>query len=287
MATINTAERFGLQRDIGAIVPGNYADIILLDGNLADVNVVMTIAAGVVVAENGRMTVELAPYAYPEEMLQSVRLEPSVAADWFAIKAPVASGEAGVRAIEVRENHVETNEIHVKVPVENGQIALDPASGLCKIAVLERHHRTGNRSVGLVANIRFRKPAAIAMTVAHDSHNVLVIGSSDELMAEAANAVIRMQGGVAVMSEEGAAEFPLRIAGLMSTEPFETVAEQSASVSRALAAAGCDLNYAFMTLSLLALVVIPTLRISDKGLVRISAAGIELVPLFLEETEQV
>ncbi|QAY68170.1 adenine deaminase [Paenibacillus protaetiae] len=282
MATINTAERFGLQRDIGAVVPGNYADIILLDGNLADVHVVTTIAAGLVVAENGKMAVELPSYTYPDEVLHSVHLEPSIMAEQLDIPAPIESGEVKARVIDVIENHVETNERIVNVPVQAGKVKLDPAGGICKIAVFERHHQTGNRSVGLVSNVRFNKPAAIAMTVSHDSHNVVVIGSSDKLMAQAANSVISQQGGVAVVTEEGVTEFPLRIAGLMSTEPFETVAEQSASISRALASAGCDLNYAFMTLSLLALVVIPTLRISDKGLVRISPAGIELVPLFAE-----
>lgn len=92
----------------------------------------------------------------------------------------------------------------------------------------------------------------------------------------------RHAGGVAVVTEGKTTLFPLRIAGLMSAEPYEVAAEQSAAISRALIDAGCKLNYAFMTLSLLALVVIPTLRISDKGLVRISSEGIQLVPLFSE-----
>ncbi|RUS48685.1 adenine deaminase [Cohnella sp. AR92] len=283
MATINTAERFGVARDVGSITPGSFADILLLDGQLADVNVAMTIAAGQVVAENGKMAIELPRYAYPEKVLNSVRLKPDITASAFEIAAPVASGEALVRVIQVVENHVETPELKLKVPVANSLLAPTPDSGLCKIAVLERHKETGNRSVGLVANIGFTKPAAIAMTVAHDSHNVLIIGNSDELMAQAANEVIRMQGGTAVVTREETTSFPLRIAGLMSAEPFEVAAEQSASISRALVSAGCTLNYAFMTLSLLALVVIPTLRISDKGLVRISESGIEFVSLFCEE----
>nr|WP_221626682.1 adenine deaminase C-terminal domain-containing protein [Cohnella lubricantis] len=283
MATINTAERFGVSRDIGAVVPGNIADIILLDGNLADVNVAMTIAAGHVVAENGKMVVDLPKYEYPEKVLNSVRLTPDIHSEAFAIRAPIESGEALVRVIQVVENHVETPELKLNVPVGNGLLAPSPDSGLCKIAVFERHKQTGSRSVGLVADIGFSKPAAIAMTVAHDSHNLLVIGNSDELMAEAANEVIRMQGGAAVVTADGTASLPLRIAGLMSAEPFEVAAEQSAAISRALVKAGCTLNYAFMTLSLLALVVIPTLRISDKGLVRIGEDGIKLVPLFCAE----
>ena len=282
MATINTAERFGLARDIGSITPGSYADIILLDGNLADVNVVLTVAAGVVVAENGVMTASLAPYQYPQEVLTSVHLKSRPTAEEFVIAAPVISGKLSTRVIKVRENHVETEELVLTLPVEEGMLQIGEGDGLCKIAVLERHRETGNKSVGVVAGIGFHEPAAIAMTVAHDSHNVLVIGNNDELMAQAANAVADAQGGVAVITKGGTTLFPLAIAGLMSTEPFEVASAQSAAISKALYDAGCTLNYAFMTLSLLALAVIPTLRQTDKGLVRISPEeGIQIVSLFV------
>lgn len=280
MATINTAERFGVARDIGSITPGSCADIILLDGNLADVHVVTTIAAGVVVAENGKMTAELSRYTYPDEVLASVHLaQPPVPED-FVIHAPVEDGVLATRVIRVIENHVETEELILDLPVAESKLVVQ--GGLCKIAVLERHKATGNKSVGVVQGIGFHEPAAIAMTVAHDSHNVLVIGNDDALMAKAASAVAEAQGGVAVITAAGTTLFPLAIAGLMSAEPFEVAAAQSAAISKALYGAGCTLNYAFMTLSLLALAVIPTLRISDKGLVRISPQeGIQLVPLFV------
>ncbi|WP_150273075.1 adenine deaminase [Paenibacillus tepidiphilus] len=278
MATINTAERFGVARDIGSITPGSCADIILLDGNLADVQVAMTIAAGVVVAENGQMTAELPAYTYPQEVLASVHLRELPTAADFIIPAPVDSGTVATRVIKVIENHVDTEELILELPVREGRLVVEGT--LSKIAVFERHKATGNKSVGVVEGIGFREPAAIAMTVAHDSHNVLVIGNDDELMARAAGAVATAQGGVAVLTGSGTVLFPLAIAGLMSAEPFEVAAAQSAAVSKALYDAGCTLNYAFMTLSLLALAVIPALRISDKGLVRISAGGIELVSLF-------
>ncbi|MDQ0194955.1 adenine deaminase [Paenibacillus wynnii] len=282
MATINTAERFGLSRDIGSITPGSYADIILLDGNLSDVNVVLTIAAGVVVAENGVMTATLTPYTYPPEVLTSVHLPTRPTAEDFIIPAPVNTGKLATRVIKIRENHVETLEQILTLPVEEGKLQIGNGDGLCKIAVLERHKGTGNKSVGVVGGIGFHEPAAIAMTVAHDSHNVLVIGNDDELMSQAANAVADAQGGVAVITAEGTTLFPLAIAGLMSTEPFEIASAQSAAISKALYDAGCTLNYAFMTLSLLALAVIPTLRLTDKGLVRISPEeGIKKVSLFV------
>ncbi|MCG7213645.1 adenine deaminase [Paenibacillus mucilaginosus] len=283
MATINTAERFGVVRDVGTITPGSCADMVLLDGHLADVNVAMTICAGEVVAEKGRMVVDLEPAAYPEEVVRSVRLAGTPKPEDFVIAAPVAEGTLTARVIRVQENHVETKAEQRPVAVRGGQVDLAAtAGGLCKIAVLERHHGTGGRSVALVEGIGFGRPAALAMTVAHDSHNLLVIGNDDVLMARAAARAAELQGGAVIALEDGGAELPLPIAGLLSDAPFEQVAEQSRRLSEALQDAGCRLNYAFMTLSLLALVVIPELRLSDKGLVQITAEGISRVPLFVE-----
>jgi adenine deaminase len=280
MATINTAERFGVVRDVGSLTPGSYADVILLDGRLADVHVVMTIAAGQVVAENGKMAASWGSFAYPEDAVQTVHLNKRLSVGDFAIPAPVDSGTVQVRAIEVMENHVTTKEKIVQAMARGGQLHLE--NGLCKIAVFERHKGTGNHSVALVTGIGFQEPAAIAMTVAHDSHNLLIIGNDDELMAQAGNLAADLQGGVTVLTRTETVTFPLPIAGLMSQEPFEVVARQSAAISQALQQAGCTLNYAFMTLSLLALVVIPEVRLSDKGLVRISEQGIELISMFTD-----
>jgi adenine deaminase len=282
MATINTAERFGVARDIGTLTPGSCADIIVLDGQLADVNIVMTIAAGCVVAENGKMIMDWEGFEYPENALNSVYLNRKLSASDFAMEAPVVSGTIEVRAIEVIENHVVTKEKIVPVPVSDSKLLVGPDSGLCKIAVFERHHGTGNQSLGIVTGVGFDEPAAIAMTVAHDSHNLLIIGNDDQLMAKAGSLVAELKGGVAVLTRQDTVTFPLPVAGLMSQEPFEVVAKQSGDISLALQQAGCRMNYAFMTLSLLALVVIPEIRLSDKGLVRISGQGIELVSLFVE-----
>lgn len=284
MATLNTAERFGVARDVGSVTPGTIADIILLDGNLADVNVVMTIARGDVVAEQGKMTVQLTPFEYPDYAVNSVKLTRELTAEDFVIQTPKTSGTIKTRVAEVRENHVETYEVFLDVPVQDGKLMITPESTLCKMAVFERHGRTGGSAIGIVGNVGFNRPAAIAMTVAHDSHNVLIIGNDDSLMAQAANAVIGMQGGIAVVAQDQEiATLPLRLAGLMSTESYETVVEQSTAISNALIQAGCTMNYAFMTLSLIALVVIPTLHISDTGLIRVSEAGFEKVSLFVDE----
>ncbi|AQT85260.1 Adenine deaminase [Paenibacillus larvae subsp. larvae] len=282
MATINTAERFGLTRDIGSITPGAFADIIMLDGNLADVNVTKTIAAGQVVAEDGRMVADLPEFEYPEAAIRSIRLARSVQPEDFIIEAPVASGVKTARSIQVRENHVDTKELLVSVRIENSIVKLDGGDDLCKIAVIERHKGTGKQAIGLVSDVGFNMPAAIATTVAHDCHNLMVIGNSDALMAQAANAVADIQGGIAVVTENGVSKLPLPVAGLMSNAPFEQVAEQSRAVSEALKKAGCTMNYAFMTLSLLALIVIPELRLSDIGLIKTTEQGFVKVPLFVE-----
>ncbi|WP_123043701.1 adenine deaminase [Cohnella candidum] len=280
MATLNTAERFGVARDVGSVTPGAYGDVILLDGPLSDVNVSMTVAAGRIVAENGRMTVDWPAFAYPPSARETVRVGRGIRAEDFAIRAPVEAGQLTARAVEPIENRADTKERMVQVAAADGFVRLDPATGLCKIAVFERHFATGGRSVGLLSGLGFDRPAAIAMTVAHDSHNLLVVGNDDALMAEAANAVIGCQGGIAVLGAGAPVLFELPVAGLMSDADPETVAERSRAVGRALKEVGCGLNNALMTISLLALVVIPELRLSDQGLVRISPDGIRKVPLF-------
>lgn len=287
MATLNPAERFGVARDVGSVTPGTYADIILLDGNLADVNVVMTIAAGHVVAENGRLTAELPQFDYPPEAMDTVRLHKELTPDDFIIKAPVESGTTQVRAIRVIENSVETREEIITLPVQQGQLQVDASSDadVCKIAVIERHRASGEIAYGLVTGLGFNKPAALATTVAHDSHNLMILGNSDALMAQAGNELAKVGGGICVITDrpngQNVVTLPLPIAGLMSPEPYEQVAEQSRAISRALVEAGCDLNYAFMTISLLALVVLPELHMSDKGLVKVGAEGFSLVDLFV------
>ncbi|MHA0858308.1 adenine deaminase [Paenibacillus sp. CMAA1364] len=280
MATINTAERFGLSRDIGSITPGSCADIILLDGNIADVDVVMTIAAGRIVAENGKMIATWDEYHIPDEAFTTVHMNRQLSEEDFKIVAPIADGYVFVRAIEVIENHVDTRERKVEVVVRDSYVDIEGADDLCKMAVFERHGINGGQSIGIVKGIGLKVPAAIAMTVAHDSHNLTVIGNDDLLMTKAGNLVAQMQGGVVMIIGDEVTSFPLPVGGLMSPEPFETVAHQSEAISHALLRAGCTLNNVFMTLSLLSLVVIPEVRLSDKGLVRISVDGIEIISLF-------
>ncbi|SFL45902.1 adenine deaminase [Salibacterium qingdaonense] len=285
MATLNTAERFGLSQDIGSVTPGRYADILILDGPLRDVNVRTTIAAGVEAAEDGDMLIDWESSGIPDEAMQSVHLQSDVKAEDFHVEGPAGEpdGAYTARAIQVRENHVDTKEEHIEVPVRDGRLRLPENKDVCWISVIERHGLKGSQASAYLTNVGFTKPAALASTTAHDSHNLLVIGNNETLMAEAANKVIDMQGGVVVVTENDTTALPLPVAGLMSPEPFEHVAEQSKGISRALESAGCTMNYAFMTLSLLALVVIPDLRLSDIGLIQHTDEGFRQVPLLVDE----
>lgn len=280
MATLNPAERFGVWRDVGSVTPARCADIILLDGNLADVNVTLTIAAGEVVAEDGRMVVDLPAFEYPDHALNTIKLQSDISEKTFDVRAPARNGRVRTRTIRVIEKHVDTKEEWAELPVEDGLVRLDPGQDVARICVIERHGKTGDHLTGFVAGLGFDQPAALATTVAHDSHNLMVMGNSEVMMARAARAVADEGGGVAVAAGEELTLLPLPVAGLMSPEPYEDVAERSKAIGEALVRAGCRLDYAFMTLSFLALVVQPELHVSDRGLVGVSESGYGFVDLF-------
>ena len=136
--------------------------------------------------------------------------------------------------------------------------------------------------MGFVSGVGFEKSAALATTAAHASHTLIVMGNSEDMMVRAAQAVVEAQGGVAVVTEAETILLALPVAGLMSPEPYEEVAARSEAIVEALGKAGCTLDHRFMTLSFLALVVLPELHLSDKGLVRVSEEGFDLVDLFDE-----
>jgi adenine deaminase len=266
MMTINTAEHFGVARDVGQIAPGRYADMVLTS-SLVDFRAECVIAAGEVIVEGGAWQVELPRYEYPEDVRRSVHVGRSLCAEDFAVAAPAAASEVTASVIGVIENQAPTRHLRLRLPVRDGQVGADPAQGVCKVALIERHRGTGGVVTGFVQGFGFDVPCAIASTVAHDSHHMLVIGTDDAEMAAAANALAECGGGMLV-HRAGAvrARVPMPIAGLMSDQRAETAAAQAEAVLAEYRTCGCRLNNANMQLSLLALVVIPELRISDLGL---------------------
>jgi adenine deaminase len=276
MATLNTAEHFGVADEVGQIAPGRSADIVLVS-DLANFRAEQVIARGVLAAVDGRLRIELPEFSFPADVRNSVHLKRPLGPSDFVIRAP---GADAIRAnvIGVIENQAPTRHIQMEIKPNGGELKADASRDLAKVALVERHRANGTIQMGLVQGFGLNVACAFASTVAHDSHHMLVVGTDEACMATAANELARVGGGQVVVRQgkvEALLELP--IAGLMSDERADVVADKAEAVLAALRACGCTLNNANMQLSLLALVVIPELRISDMGLVDVTRHAI--VPL--------
>ncbi|WP_299401889.1 adenine deaminase [uncultured Roseobacter sp.] len=275
MATINAATHFGLEREIGSLTPGRRADVILTS-DLKTLPIETVIARGQIVAENGTCLVECPHYNWPSAARQTVHLGKTLAANDFAIAAPTGANAVRANVIGVVENQAPTKALQFELPVTEGRVQ---ATGeVCQIALVERHRATGKVTNAFVSGFGYDGPMAMASTVAHDSHHMIVVGTDADHMAMAANRLGTVGGGI-VIFKDGAelALVELPIAGLMSDRPAAEVAAKADQMMQAMRACGCTLNNAFMQHSLLALVVIPELRISDLGLVDVRS--FEFIPV--------
>jgi adenine deaminase len=279
MATLNTAQHFGMERDIGSIAPGRRADIILTS-DLPTLPIELVIAQGKVLAEHGTLTADIPEANYPDFAKNTINLGKRLDADDFDIFAPEGASEVRARVIGVIENQAPTRALEADLNVEEGLVQMDDSNDVCQIALVERHRGTGAVVNGFVSGFGYDKPCAIASTVAHDSHHMIVVGTSKADMAAAANHLGKVGGGITVFSEgQELATVELPIAGLMSDERAEVVADKAAAMVAAMEACGCKLNNAYMQHSLLALVVIPEIRISDLGIIDVTK--FEKVDLFV------
>ena len=271
MASINTAQYFGLQ-NMGAVAPGYRADLLVLD-DLTTVQVAQVYAGGALVATDGRFLPE--PGDLPQPSIQ-----PSVHLDPATLDFTIPAGQGPARVIGVIPEQIITEDVRLEPSTDNGHIIADLNRDLLKIAVIERHHGTGNIGVGLVRGVGLKR-GAIASSVAHDSHNLIVIGANDDEMRAAVAAIADMGGGqVVVAGGQVLASCPLPIAGLMSDRPLEEVRDQVENLIAAAHDLGCTLPDPLMTMSFLALPVIPSLKLTDRGLVDVNA--FEFVPMFEE-----
>ncbi|MFN2113749.1 MAG: adenine deaminase [Anaerolineales bacterium] len=279
MATLNTAEHFGVSRDMGQIAPGRYADILLVK-DLADFRAHQVFARGKLLAEDGAWKIDLPGTQYPEWASKSVHMKRPLTAEDFRLSvAPGLRGKAvTAHVIGVVEGQAPTKHLRIPVQPVEGEIKIDPGRDLLKIALVERHQATGGVVVGLVSGFGLQGSCALGSTVAHDSHHMIIVGTDESQMALAANELAEMNGGQVVVKDgKVIGSVALPIAGLMSTKRADIVAEEAASVLAGFKACGCSIVNPNMQLSLLALVVIPELRISDLGLVDVSK--FEFVPV--------
>ena len=270
MATLNTAQHFGLERELGSITPGRRADLILTS-DLVNLPVEMVIAHGEVLAENGKLIADIPAYAYPRSARDTVKMGRKLAAQDFDIAAPEGATQVKARVIGVIENQAPTKALERTLKVNQGLALMDRARDVCQIALVERHRATGKVTNGFVSGFGYNTDCAVASTVAHDSHHMIVVGTNKTDMALAANTLGEVGGGIVVVSKgKVLALVELPIAGLMSDERAEVVAAKAQKMIEAMAYCGCTLNNAYMQHSLLALVVIPELRISDIGLIDVT-----------------
>lgn len=265
MVTLNCAQCFRMDHELGSIAPGKCADIVFID-NERDVNITRVMIDGDVVAENGKLNFELPKSEFPAWAMDTVHIGEEITPDTFKITTD-KKDSVDVRAIEIIPVHVGDYERRVTLKVENGEIKSDTAQDVLKTFVFERHKATGKHGVGFTKGFHV-KCGAMASTVAHDAHNLLVIGTNDEDMALAANTLINCGGGeVIVKNGKVLACVPLPFAGLMSTDSAEAMDAKVAELEKAWAEIGCDIQSPFMTMALIPLACLPELRLTDRGLV--------------------
>lgn len=277
MATLNTAEYFGLNHSryssglrfapLGALAPGYQADLIAFD-NFQRFNIRLVIKQGKVVARNGKIKSPRLFGGSPmrQQYYQNTMHLAPLKPDALRVKA----AENYIKVIGLIPGQIITRKIVQKAKIINGAVVSDIGNDILKIAVIERHHRTGNIGLGFVKGFGLKK-GAIGSSVAHDSHNIIVVGTNDNDMKLAAETIARHGGGYVVVTNGIVkASLALPLAGLMSPRPVREVAHEIEVLNHAARTLGCRLPDPFMTLSFLALAPIPELKITDKGLIDVN-----------------
>jgi adenine deaminase len=270
LASYNTAQYFRLY-DRGAIAPGFVADLVVLD-DLRTFQVESVYKDGVLVARDGKLLVDLPVVASPAAATGTVHIGNIQEAD---LRMP---GKAGcVEVVGIEPGQITTKHLQEEAPIRNGEIVADPARDLLKLVVIERHHASGRVGLGLVKGFGLQR-GALASSVAHDAHNLVIAGVSDGDILKAARALEEMGGGFAVVVDgEVRASVPLPLGGLISPLPAAELVQQLHTLDAIAAALGCTLEHPCMTLSFLSLSVIPALKLTDQGLVDVET--FTLLPL--------
>jgi adenine deaminase len=284
MVTINAAQLLKKSDRIGSVSPGRAADILIAD-NLNNFNVELVISNGITVAEKGRLLIDIPKYNYPGWATGSVHI-PEQNAENFIIKAEDGK-KAEVRVIRLIPGMVFTKQENITLTPENGCLHADPEKDIAKISMIYRHKaeipEKYKQFTGFITGLNFRPGYAYASTVSHDSHNLLVIGTEDKAMALAANTLRECGGGLTVVENDRViALMELPLAGLMSLKSVKEASEELENIENALKQTGCPHESVEMTISLLGLVVLGELHISNRGLVELKGGKPpEFTDLFL------
>ncbi|MBS3782811.1 MAG: adenine deaminase [Anaerolineae bacterium] len=278
MATLNVAEWFRLH-DRGAIAPGRRADLVVFS-ELDDFHAEMVFAGGQLAARQGKPVGK-----WPVPSVDASAVRGTVNVDWKALSFAVPVPDVRTEVVEARviglvPDQIVTRHLVKQIPVRNGQAVSDVDRDILKLAVVERHRGTGNVGLGFVHGLGLRQ-GALAGSVGHDAHNLIVAGCDDGSMMTAARAVGKLGGGlVAAVDDRVLAQVPLPVGGLMSDQPLETIRRQMDELVGTARDLGSPLHDPLMTLGFLALEVIPSLKLTDQGLVDVEA--FDFVPLFVD-----
>ncbi len=273
MATLNAAEYLGL-KELGAITPGRLADLVVLK-SFRTFQVKDVVVNGELVVSNGTYIFKHeVNYEYPKKFYESLNVGKALSVNDFRIKAPIKEGYVNYLVIKAVPGKAVTKSEVVKLPVKDGYVALPTEGDYVYAAVVERHRGSGEVGVTVVKGLGFLK-GALAQTIAHDVHNIVVVGKSPEEMLLAVNELIKVGGGmVAVLNGVSIASVELPIAGLISDEPYDRVYVKVKKFIESVKALGASFHSIFMTISLLSLPVIPELRITEKGVVDVLSGKI-------------
>lgn len=264
MVTINTAECFLMSKDFGSVSPSKVADIVLLS-DLYNVTVKAVIIGGRLVAQDGKMLIPFKNVTYPDWSKNTVNVGKTLTPQDFMLTSN--KPEVKVRVIQIEEAKVTTKQVIETLKTIDGNVLPDTEKDIAKAALFERHKATGTKGLGFVKGFGLKK-GAVASTVAHDSHNLLIVGTDEDDMAFAGNELIKAGGGmIAVADGKVLALVELPVAGLLTDEPVEAVQKKVENLEKAWKMLGCNLVSPFMTMALLGLPVIPELRLSNRGLV--------------------
>ena len=282
MTTLKPAEYFGL-KDLGGIAPGKWADITIVN-NLREFIAEKVFIGGKIVAKDGRYLGGMKGHLPADAEMSTVNLKEIQPQDlsipYNQMQAALEEDEVTARVIGIVEDQIVTEDLRYRMRFRHGQVQSDPERDLLKICVAERHRGTGRIGKGFVKGFELIE-GAIASTVAHDSHNAIAVGTNDSDLCRAIDRLREMNGGLVILNEgKVLGELPLPVAGLMSTLEAAEVAGKVRKLKETCATLGCKLRNPFMTLSFLALPVIPKLKITDHGLVDVEK--FEVVNLFVK-----
>ena len=263
MVTINVAQCFQLDHDFGSIAPSKCADMVLID-DLNNCHVTDVWIDGDYVAKDGSLINDIGIYTYPDDATHSVHLDLKKPSDFEILHD---GDKVKARVIEVIPAKTSTIEKFVDLDVKDGKVVIDPSKDVLKAFVFERHHETGTFGIGFIKGFGI-KNGALAQTVTHDAHNLIVVGTNNEDMALAANELIKCGGGlVAVRDGKVLGKVELPIAGIMSNKPLAQMDKDVHELELAWEELGCTLPSPFMTMSIIPLACLPELRLTNKGIV--------------------